>query len=118
MTIYKHVFKQQQLDTVSPGHFLCQPQCIYILFSTKDRKQVSMIRKFHNHTLQTKTSPDIIIHFIKQRDQFHFERKSFVPNVVVQHVNCFVVCCAEMTHYKRKVPSYLMVMWHTMLVSV
>ena len=88
-----------------------------------------VIRKCHNHTLQTKTRPDIIIHFIKQRDQFHFNSKlyaqkcmsvsvSFVPNVVVQHVNCFVVCCIETTHYKRKVPSYLLVMWHTMLVSV
>ena len=43
---------------------------------------------------------------------------SFVLNVVVQHVNCFVVCCVEMKLYKRKVPSYLLVMWHTMLVSV
>ena len=90
-----------------------------------------VIRKCHNHTLQTKTRPDIIIHFIKQLDQFHFERKlymyeqkwmsvsiSFVLNVVVQHVNCFVVCCVETKHYKRKVPSYLLVMWHTMLVSV
>ena len=43
---------------------------------------------------------------------------SFVLNVVVQHVNCFVVCCVETKHYKRKVPFYLLVMWHTMLVSV
>ena len=43
---------------------------------------------------------------------------SFVPNVVVQHVNCFVVCCVWTTHYKRKVPSYLSLMWHTILVSV
>ena len=42
----------------------------------------------------------------------------FVLNVVVQHVNCFVVCCVGTKHYKRKVPSYLLVMWHTMLVSV
>ena len=97
---------------------------------TKDQKNKwVVIRKYHNHTLQTKTRPDIIIHFIKQRDQFHFERNlyaqkclsvsvSFVPNVVVQHVNFFVVCCVETTHYKRKVPSYVLVMWHTMLVSV
>ena len=79
-----------------------------------------MIRKYHKHTLQTKTRPDIIIHFIKQLDQFRFERKSyaqkcmpvtviFVANVVVQHGFCFVVCCVETTHYKRKVPSYLLV---------
>ena len=88
-----------------------------------------MISKYHNHTLQTKTRPGIILHFIKQRDQFHFERKlyaqtcmsvsvSFVPNVAVHRLNSFVVCCVETTHYKRKVPSYLMMMWHTMLVSV
>ena len=88
-----------------------------------------IIRKYHNHSLQTKTRPDIIIHFIKQRDQFHFERKLyaqkcmslsvfFVPNVVVQHVSCFDVCCIKKTCYKRKGPSYLWVMWHTMLVSV
>ena len=90
---------------------------------------MSIIRKYHNHTLQTKTRPDIIIQFIKQRDQFHFECKLyaqkcmsvsvfFVPNVVVQHVNCFVVGCIKTTRYKRKDPSYLWVMWHTMLVSV
>ena len=43
---------------------------------------------------------------------------SFVTNVVVQHMNYFVVCCVEVTHYKRKVPPYLLVMRHTMLVSV
>ena len=42
----------------------------------------------------------------------------FVPNVVAQHVSGFVACCVEATHYKWKVPSYLWVMWHTMLVSV
>ena len=73
--------------------------------------------------------PDIIMHFIKQRIQFHFERKlyaqkcvsvsvPFVPNVVVQHVSGFVACCVEATHYKWKVPYFLWVMWHTMLVSV
>ena len=98
-------------------------------FYERPEKQVRIIRKYHNHTLQTKTRPDIIIHFIKQRDQFHFERKLyahkcmsisvfFVPNFVVQHVNCFVVCCIKTTRYKRKGPSYLWVMWHTMLISV
>ena len=64
---------------VSPGHFRCWPAVVHLYsFSTKDqKKQVSMIRKYHNHTLQTKTRPDIIIHFIKQRDQFHFERKLY-----------------------------------------
>ena len=42
----------------------------------------------------------------------------FVLNVVVQHVKCFVLCCVETKHYKRKVPSYFLVMSHTMLVSV
>ena len=60
-----------------------------------------MNRKYHNRTLQTKTWPDIIMHFIKQRNQFHYERKlyvqycafvsvPFVPNVVVEHVSGFV----------------------------
>ena len=80
------------------------------------KKQKSMNRKYHNHTLQTKTMPDIIMHFIKQRNQFHFERKlyaqncvsvsvPFVPNVVVQHVSGFVACSVEATFYKWKVPS-------------
>ena len=66
---------------------------------------MSMIKNYHNHTLQTKTRPDIIMQFIKQRNPFHFERKfyaqkcvsvsvPFVPNVVVQHVSGFVACCA------------------------
>ena len=77
-----------------------------------------MTRKYDNHTLQTKTRPDIIMHFIKQRNQFNFERKlyaqkcvsvsvPFVPNVVVQHVSGFVAYCVEATHYKWKVPPYL-----------
>ena len=90
---------------------------------------MSMIRKYHNHRLQTKTRPDIIMHFINQRNQFHFERKlyaqtcvsvlvPFLPNDVVEHMSGFVACCVEATHYKWKVPSYLWVMWNTMLVSV
>ena len=90
---------------------------------------MSMTKKYHNHTLQTKTRPDIIVHFIKQQNQFHFECKlyaqkfvsvsvPFVPNVVVQHLIGFVARCVEKTHYKWKFPSYLWVMWHTMLVSV
>ena len=31
---------------------------------------------------------------------------SFVPDVVVQHVNFFVACCVETTHYKRFHPTY------------
>ena len=34
------------------------------------------------------------------------------------HVNCFVVYCVETTHYKRKIPFYLLVKWRTMFVSV
>ena len=131
MTIYKHVLKNKK-KTVSPTisvsavvHFI-----LFLLWTLKTRKkkQMSMIRKYHNHTLQTKTRPDIIIHFINQRNQFHFERKlyaqkcvsvsvPFLPNVVVEHVSGCVACCVEATHYKWKVPSYLWVMWHTMLVS-
>ena len=91
------------------------------------------IRKYHNHKLQTKTRPDIKMHFIQQRNQFHFERKLYVqkcvsvsvpivPNVVIEHVSVFVACCVEATHYRWKVPAYMYlhvwVMWHTMLVSV
>ena len=121
-------------NTPSLRHF-CIGRCsIFILFllcisKTRKTKQMGMTRKYHNHTLQTKTRPDIIMHSIKQRNQFHFERKlyaqkcvsasvPFVPNVVVQHVSGFVACCVEATHYKWKVPSYLWVVWHTMLVSV
>ena len=95
-----------------------------LFFYLRPEKQVSIFRKYCNHTLQTKTRPDIIIQFINQRDQFHFERKLYaqkymsVSVFVVQHVNCFVVCCIKTTRYERKGPSYLWVMWHTMLVSV
>ena len=67
---------------------------------------MSMTRKYHNHTLQTKTRSDIIMHFIKQQNQLIFERKlyaqkgvfvsvPFVPNVVVQHVSGFVACWGD-----------------------
>ena len=130
MTIYKHEIKKSVSPTLSVSavvHFYSFPT-VHI----KDqKKQMGMIRKYmyHNHALQTKTRPDIIMHFIKQRNQFHFERKlytqkcvsvsvPFVSNVVIEHVSVFVACCVEATHYKWKVPSYLWVMWHTMLVSV
>ena len=131
MTIYKHVLKKPPKNTVSPTLSVSAVVHFYSVSTVniKEQKQMSMTRKYHNHTLQTKTRPDIIVHFIKQRNQFHFERKlyaqkcvsvsvPFVPNVVVQHVSGFVACCVEATHYKWKVPSYLWVMWHTMLVSV
>ena len=85
---------------------------VLCILKTRKQKQMSMTRKYYNHTLQTKTGPDIIMHFIKQRNQFHFECKlnaqkcvsvsvglPFVPNVVVQHVSGFVGCCVEATHY-------------------
>ena len=77
MTIYKHVLKKK--NTVSPTLSVSAVVHFYS-FSTVDikdqkKKQMSMIRKYHNHTLQTKTRPDIIMHFINQRNQFHFERK-------------------------------------------
>ena len=37
--------------------------------------------KYHNHTLQTMTRPDIIVHFIKKRNLFNFERKLYAQNV-------------------------------------
>ena len=88
------------------------------------KKQVNMIRKYHNHTLQTKTRSDIIMQFIKQRNQFHYERilyaqkcasvsVPFVPNVVVEHVSGFVDDTLQVD-----VTSYLWVMCHMMLVSV
>ena len=128
MTIYKHVLKSQK-NTVSPQLSVSPVVHFYSFSSPEKNKQMSMTRKYHSHTLQTKTRSDIIMHFIKQRNQFHFERKlyaqkcvsvsvPFVPNVVVQHVSGFVACCVEATHYKWKVTSYLWVMWHTMLVSV
>ena len=128
MTIYKHVLKNnRKTPSVSAVVHFYSVSTVHI--KDQKKKQMSMTRKYHNHTLQTKTRPDIIVHFIKQRNQFHFERKlyalkcvsvsvPFVPNVVVQHVSGFVACCVEVTHYKWKVPSYLWVMWHTMLVSV
>ena len=80
----KHVLKKQKY-TVSPTLSVSAVVHFYS-FSTvhiKDqkKKQMSMTRKYHNHTLQTKTRPDIIVHFIKQRNQFHFERKLYVQNV-------------------------------------
>ena len=107
MTIYKHVLKK---NTVSPTLSVSAVVHFYSVSAVhiKDQKKTQMImtRKYHNHTLQTKTRPDIIVHFIKQRNQFHFERKlyaqtcvavsvPFVPNVVVQHVSGFVACCVE-----------------------
>ena len=114
MTIYKHVLKNK--NTPFLRHFLYRPLCIFYSVSTvhtkdqKKTKQMRMTRKYHNHTLQTKTRPDIIMHSIKQRNLFHFEHKlyaqnsvsvlvPFVPNVVVQHVSDFVACCVEATHY-------------------
>ena len=68
----------------------------------EDQKKNEYDQEYHNHTLQTKTRPDIIMHFIKQRNQFHFERKlyaqkcvsvsePFVPNVVVEHVGVLLL---------------------------
>ena len=55
---------------------------LFLLCRKDQKKQVSMIRKYHNHTLQTKTRPDIILHFMKQRNQFYFERKLYVQKCV------------------------------------
>ena len=116
MTIYKHVFKQKNnvfptLSVSAVAHFYS--------FSTvhiKDqKKQASMIRKYHNHTLQTKTRPDIIMAFYKTMESIPFRTqivcsKMCVPNSVVEHMSGFDVCCVQTTHYEWKVPSYLWVM--------
>ena len=81
---------------------------------------------FKDHTLQTKTRPDIIMHFIKPfRTHIVCTKMCVLFSTfcahffsVVEHVSGFVVCCVQTTLYKWKVPSYLWAMWHTMLVSV
>ena len=121
------MFLKKHKNTVFPT--LSVSAVVHFYAYQRPEKQVSMIRKYHNHKLQPKTRPGIIMNFIQQRNQFLFERKlyaqkcvsvsvPFVLNVVVEHVSGFVVCCVETTHYNWKVPSYLWVMWHTMLVSV
>ena len=52
-----------------------------------------MTRKYHNHTLQTKTRSDIIMHFIKQRNQFHFERKLYAQEMCVRSSTFCPQCC-------------------------
>ena len=120
--IYTHDYLNKKQTHRLSDTFCVGCSAFFILFLlcilTTRKKQVSMIRKYHNHTLQTMTRPYIIMHSIKQRNQFHFERKlyaqkrvsvsvPFVPNVVVEHVSGFVVCCVE-----------TWVMWNTILVSV
>ena len=79
MTIYKHVFKQTKNTVVSPTLSVSVVEHFYsvsiVHIKDQQKNQMSMTRKYHNHTLQTKTRPDIRVHFIKQRNQFHFERK-------------------------------------------
>ena len=118
MTIYMHVLKK---NTVSPTLSVSTIVHFYsgstVHIKDQKKKQMSMTRKYHSHTLQTKTRPDIIVHFIKQRNQFHFEPKlyaqkcvsvsvPFVPNVVVQHVSGFVACCVEHTTSGKFHPTY------------
>ena len=78
MTIYKHVFKQiKPKHTVFPTLSVSAVVRFYSVSTVhiKDQKNTSEYdRKYHNHTLQTKTRPDIIMHFIKQRNQVHFDR--------------------------------------------
>ena len=133
MTIYKHVLKKQKnktkkkhcfSDTFSVVHF-------YSVYTVhiKARKKYKWVRPEIPQSYTTDHDQAWYYNAIKQRNQFHFERKlyaqkcvsvsvPFVPNVVVQHVSGFVACCVEATQYKWKVPSYLWVVWHTMLVSV
>ena len=74
----KHVFPT--LSVLAVVHFYSVSTV-----HTKDKKkqqQMNMTRKYHNHTLQTKTRPDIIMRFIKQRNQFHFKRKLYAQKCV------------------------------------
>ena len=65
----------------------------FFYWAYKDQKnQTSLILKYHNHTLQTKTRPDIIIHFIKQWDQFHFECNCMRKNVCPFQYLLFPTC--------------------------
>ena len=80
--------------------------------TTKNQKKVSGDQEIP----QSQTRPDIIIHFIKQRDQFHFERKLYVQKCMSVSVSLspmlsyststFVACCVETPHYKRFHPPY------------
>ena len=75
MTLKKKKKKKKRVTrtlSVSAGR-----SAFTFFFYLRPEKQVSIIRKYQNHTLQTKIRPNIIIQFIKQRDQFHFERKLY-----------------------------------------
>ena len=80
MTIYKHKLNLKK-NPVSPTLSVSAVVHFYsvstVHIKDQKKKQMSMARKYHNHTLQTKTRPDIIVHFIKQQNQFHFERKLY-----------------------------------------
>ena len=95
MTIYKHVLKKQK-NTVSPTLSVSAVVHFYsvstVHIKDQEKKQMSMTRKYHNRTLQTKTRPDIIVHFIKQRIQFHFERKLYAQKCVRFSTFCSQCC--------------------------
>ena len=61
MTIYKHVLKKQKKSFLSAVVHFNSISTVHI----KDQNNMSMTRKYLNHTLQTKTMLDIIMHFIK-----------------------------------------------------
>ena len=86
MTIYKHVLKNQKQKHRFSDTFCISRSAFYSVFTVhikdqKKKKQMSMTRKDHNHTLHTKTRPDNIMQFIKQRNQFNFERNFMRKNV-------------------------------------
>ena len=77
--------KNQKKNTVFPTLSVSAVVHFYY-FSTvhiKDKKKTS---EYDQEIPQSHTAdhrlPDIIIHFIKQRDQFHFERKLYVQKCV------------------------------------
>ena len=121
MSIYKHVLKQTK-NTVFLTLSVSAVVHIYS-FSTvhiiKDQKktQVSMIRKYHNHIPKTKTRPDIIMHFIKQWNQFHFERKLYVQKYVSVSVPFVPLahgqfCCLLCSDDTLQVKSAILLMGH------
>ena len=73
MTIYKHVFKQK---TATKKHRLSRTLSVSAVvhlysFSTKDQKT----SEYDQEIPQSHTADQLQYILLKQRDQFHFERK-------------------------------------------
>ena len=85
MTIYKHVFKK---NTVSPTLSVSAVVHFYSVSTVHiwrpEKTQMSMTRKYHNHTLQTKTRPDIIVHFYKTTESIPFRMQIVCAKMCVR----------------------------------